>query len=121
MHHSRTGAGHTMQYRRPVGAIPNTHRRSGPSTASRSRITAVQLARITDPYEMPAYGIAEAAHYLQLPVATLKSWVLGRHSPTKAGRKLCKPIIRLPDPKAPLLTFYNLAVHRSPGQCPSQS
>jgi len=84
-------------------------RHFGPHAVSRSRITSAHLARITDPYEMPAYGIAEAAHYLQLPVATLKSWVLGRHYPTKAGRKLFKPVIRLPDPKAPLLSFYNLA------------
>lgn len=76
---------------------------------SRAKITDAHLGRITDPYEMPAYGIAEAAHYLQLPVATLKSWVKGRPYPTKSGPKFFKPVIRLPDPDAPLLSFYNLA------------
>ena len=28
--------------------------------------------------EMPAYGIAEAAGYLRLPVSTLRAWMLGQ-------------------------------------------
>ena len=30
-----------------------------------------------DPRELPAYGIPEAAHYLHIPVATLRTWVRG--------------------------------------------
>jgi uncharacterized protein (DUF433 family) len=67
------------------------------------------LGADTDPRELPAYTIREAACYLQLPVATLKSWVLGRHYPTKAGRKFFPPVIDLPDKKVGLLSFLNLA------------
>lgn len=62
-----------------------------------------------DPRELPAYGIREAAHYLQLPVATLKSWVLGRSYPTSSGPKFFRPVIDLPDPQVSLLSFLNLA------------
>ena len=33
--------------------------------------------RDQDVRELPAYGIAEAAHYLLVPRATLRSWVVG--------------------------------------------
>jgi uncharacterized protein (DUF433 family) len=75
----------------------------------RARITADQIAAFSDPREMPAYGIREAAHYLQLPVATLKSWVLGRRYPTMSGEQFFAPVIELPDRSLPLLSFYNLA------------
>ena len=39
---------------------------------------------------MPAYGIAEAAHYLRIPTATLRSWVHGRYYPTVAGDYGCQ-------------------------------
>jgi uncharacterized protein (DUF433 family) len=68
-----------------------------------------RLPAETDPRELPAYTIREAAHYLQLPVATLKSWVLGRHYPTQTGRKFFAPVIDLPDKKIGLLSFFNLA------------
>lgn len=57
----------------------------------------------------PAYGLAEAARYTKLPVATLRSWVAGRTYP-KAGRKESfKPLI-LPAHKGPppQLSFWNL-------------
>ena len=31
--------------------------------------------------DQPAYGLAEAARYLKLPAATLRSWVIGRTYP----------------------------------------
>jgi uncharacterized protein (DUF433 family) len=61
-----------------------------------------------DPRELPSYGITEAAHYLRLPLATLRSWVRGRHYPTEAGRKYFKPVIELPDPEFGALSFVNL-------------
>ncbi len=76
---------------------------------ARAKVTAEQLLRITDPREMPAYGTREAAHYLQLPHATLKSWVFGRPYPTQAGVKFFEPVIKRPDETLPLLSFYNLA------------
>jgi uncharacterized protein (DUF433 family) len=76
---------------------------------ARAKVTAEQLKNITDPREMPAYGTREAAHYLQLPHATLKSWVFGRPYPTRTGQKFFRPVIARPDEKLPLLSFYNLA------------
>lgn len=58
--------------------------------------------------EMPAYGINEASHYLGIPNATLRSWVLGRHYPTGGGKRFFKPIIELPDKEQRLLSFGNL-------------
>jgi len=58
--------------------------------------------------ELSTYGITEVAHYLRIPQATLRSWVLGRFYPTQAGRKRFSPIIELPDKSRPLLSFMNL-------------
>ncbi|HJT81452.1 MAG TPA: hypothetical protein VJ719_09670, partial [Chthoniobacterales bacterium] len=61
-----------------------------------------------DPRELPAYGITEAAHYLRIPLATLRSWVHGRFYPTETGKKHFAPIIALPTSKFPALSFVNL-------------
>ena len=61
------------------------------------------------PRQVPAYGISEAAHYLQLPTATLRSWVRGRRYPLAGGSTgFFRPVIVLPDPKQSLLSFINL-------------
>lgn len=62
----------------------------------------------SDPRALPAYGFAEAAHYLRIPLATLRSWVRGRHYHTEGGRKFFKPVLELPDPDLPALSFLNL-------------
>ena len=64
-----------------------------------------------DPREMPAYSIPEAAHYLQLPPSTLRSWTKGWRYPTRAGEKRSTPLIT--PPAAPeqgprLLSFVNV-------------
>jgi uncharacterized protein (DUF433 family) len=64
-----------------------------------------------DPREMPAYAIAEAAHYLLLPPSTLRDWVKGRSYPTQTGTRDSTPLIALPpraldDPLA--LSFFNV-------------
>lgn len=63
-----------------------------------------------DPRDVPGYSIPEAAHYLQLPVATLRSWVLGRNYRVEGGRrtKRFQPVIVLPKGRLKLLSFYNL-------------
>jgi uncharacterized protein (DUF433 family) len=63
-----------------------------------------------DPREIPSYSIPEAAHYLRLPSATVRSWVLGRNYTTKHGTKPFDPLIRIEEKKAqpPLLTFTNI-------------
>ena len=60
------------------------------------------------PRELPAYTVSEAAHYLRIPVATLRSWVRGRYYPTERGRKFFQPVIILPDSSKPWLSFVNL-------------
>lgn len=61
-----------------------------------------------DPREVPAYGIPEAAHYLGIPVATLRSWVIGRHYPVAAEERFFPPVIELADKKSRRLSFVNL-------------
>jgi uncharacterized protein (DUF433 family) len=70
--------------------------------------TDIAKASLRDPRGLPAYSLAEAAHYLRIPFATLRSWVRGRHYPTAAGMKFFKPVIELPEPKLPSLSFVNL-------------
>ena len=61
-----------------------------------------------DPRELPAYGLAEAAHYLSIPVNTVRSWVSGRSFPTKQGYRRSPGIIEAADPRGSLLSFVNL-------------
>ena len=62
------------------------------------------------PGEVPLYTVPEAAHYLQLPAATLRSWVLGRYYAVGGGRerRRFQPLIELPDKQFQLLSFFNL-------------
>lgn len=69
------------------------------------------LYRGEDPRDMPAYSIAEASHYLQMPSSTLRSWVKGRHYPTEAGPRFFEPLIVLPEStngNPPALSFINV-------------
>jgi uncharacterized protein (DUF433 family) len=61
-----------------------------------------------DPRDVPAYGIAQAAHYLGLSETTLRQWVVGRSYPTKGGRDFSVPLIKLPEEGKPWLSFTNL-------------
>jgi uncharacterized protein (DUF433 family) len=61
-----------------------------------------------DPREVPAYGLAEAAYYLGIPVATLRSWVLGRDYKVADGTRRFAPIIEIADRKRKHLSFINL-------------
>ena len=68
----------------------------------------VELYRNVDPREIPTYAAGEAAHYLHLPVATLRSWVFGRSYNTAGGPRRFEPVIALSDPTVRLLSFTNL-------------
>lgn len=58
--------------------------------------------------DVAAYTLAEAARYVRLPAATLRSWVLGRQYPKMDGRGDFPPLIR-PSSKEPTwLSFSNL-------------
>jgi uncharacterized protein (DUF433 family) len=56
----------------------------------------------------PAYGIAEAAGYLKLPVSTLRAWVLGQAYQHAGEHKFFKPVIDIADSKTRQLSFINL-------------
>ena len=62
----------------------------------------------SNPRETPAYGVAEAAHYVRLPVATLRSWIAGREYLTRTGVRTSHPLVRPADTFTPLLSFSNL-------------
>ena len=63
---------------------------------------------IPDLRAAPAYGFAEAAHYLRLPVATLRDWIHGCRYETASGVKRSKPLIELPQRGVSSLSFFNL-------------
>ncbi|CAN5421275.1 hypothetical protein BH20VER3_BH20VER3_05510 [soil metagenome] len=58
--------------------------------------------------ELPAYGIAEAGHYLRVPRATLRSWVAGMTYGSESGRKFFKPVIAAAGKSPVGLSFINL-------------
>lgn len=61
-----------------------------------------------DVYSTPAYPVTDAARYLHIPAGTLRSWVNGRHYPTKEGNQYFEPLIQRPDPDWPQISFTNL-------------
>jgi uncharacterized protein (DUF433 family) len=61
-----------------------------------------------DPRELPAYGLVEASHYLDIAIPTLKSWLIGRGYQTAAGIQRFESVMR-PACDDPLtLSFTNL-------------
>ena len=70
----------------------------------------VDLYAGTDPRNLPSYNIIEAAHYLKIPLPTLRAWVQGRYYPVgKQGqKKFFEPIIVRPDKNLSPLSFVNL-------------
>ncbi len=66
------------------------------------------LKSTDDPRLVPAYTVAEAAHYLRMPAATLRSWVVGRSYPVARQSRRSRPLIQLDDPKRQYLSFINL-------------
>ena len=61
-----------------------------------------------DARDIPNYGLAEAARYLRLPVATLRSWVRGRSYPVIQGRGWFEPLVAPALEEPLLLSFTNL-------------
>jgi uncharacterized protein (DUF433 family) len=57
---------------------------------------------------MPAYPFVEAAHYLNLPVATLRAWCVGTTYQHNKKRRLFKPVINLDGERSEGLSFLNL-------------
>jgi uncharacterized protein (DUF433 family) len=65
-------------------------------------------AEKADVRDQAAYGLAEAARYVKLPVATLRSWVAGRAYPKARGVGHFRPLIHSPHAQPPVLSFWNL-------------
>jgi uncharacterized protein (DUF433 family) len=61
-----------------------------------------------DPREIPAYSVAEAAHYLSIPENTVRSWVSGRSFPAKRGRRRSAALVTPADAPTHGLSFVNL-------------
>jgi len=64
-----------------------------------------------DVREHPRYSLEEAAHYLRMPLSTLKAWTRGQdYMSSKTGkRRRFVPVLEMADPRRGLLSFYNLA------------
>lgn len=58
--------------------------------------------------DRPLYTIGEAARYLHLSPATVRSWVKGRRYDRDDDAGFSEPVIPLPDPGDPRLSFNNL-------------
>jgi uncharacterized protein (DUF433 family) len=61
-----------------------------------------------DPRDMPIYPIVDSASHLKTPLNTLRSWIRGRTYLSNGKKNFTKPLITLPDPNKPLLSFFNL-------------
>lgn len=57
----------------------------------------------SDPRELPAYTHAEAAHYLQIPLSTLRAWTKGQ----KGTPYRFRPVLRVREEQQQL-SFFNL-------------
>ena len=61
-----------------------------------------------DRRSQPAYAVAEAARYLGLPPATLRSWVLGRRYDTTSGSRRFTAVVQPASRRPLLMSFWNL-------------
>ncbi len=62
----------------------------------------------TDLRDRALYSIGEAARYLHLSPATVRTWVKGRRYGRGDDVRFSQPVIRLPDASDPRLSFNNL-------------
>jgi uncharacterized protein (DUF433 family) len=60
-----------------------------------------------DPADLPAYSLPECAHFLRVPSATLRTWVMGRHYHVGARKKFWEPVVEIADPTTPAVSFRN--------------
>ena len=65
-------------------------------------------ADVHDIRHQPAYGPAEAARYLRLPAATLRTWLVGRDYPKGEAQARFQPLLRPASGQPLQLSFYNL-------------
>lgn len=68
----------------------------------------IDIYKGRDPRDIPAYTFLDAALYLNIPKATLRSWTRGYYYSVKSGRKLFRPVFHLPEPALSRLSYFNL-------------
>jgi uncharacterized protein (DUF433 family) len=62
-----------------------------------------------DPRELPAYTMADAARYIHVPAATLRSWFKGRNYPRQQGGPgASKRLLTPADASSSRLSFFNV-------------
>lgn len=61
-----------------------------------------------DPRELPAYTVAEASRYVDVPAATLRSWFSGRTYPRMDGVGSFEPVLSPADRQTGRLSFRNV-------------
>lgn len=61
-----------------------------------------------DPRELPAYSVAEASRYVDVPAATLRSWFAGRTYPRVDGVGSFEPVLSPADRRTGRLSFRNV-------------
>jgi len=61
-----------------------------------------------DPRELPAYSVAEASRYVDVPAATLRSWFSGRTYPRVDGIGSFEPVLAPADRRTGQLSFRNV-------------
>lgn len=66
------------------------------------------LYKVSDVRNLPMYSIGEAAFYLRIAPATLRSWVLGRDYDTSDGIGHFDPLIKMPEDGLNRVSFNNL-------------
>jgi len=71
---------------------------------AKAKFNLAELWDCSDPRDVPAYTVPEAAHYLCIPPQTLRNWVFGQK-----GKPNFKHVIDLPNRDTNLLSFFNLA------------
>lgn len=76
---------------------------------AKKRLDIADVWDVSDPRDVPAYTIPEAAHYLSMPAATLRNWVLGKNYERNGKKAHFKSVIDLPNSRYQLLSFFNLA------------
>jgi uncharacterized protein (DUF433 family) len=75
----------------------------------RLEITVADVWDIEDPRNVPAYTVVDAAHYLNIPPNTIRSWILGRDYKLSDGTlRRYQRVIKLSSQKGQLLSFFNL-------------
>lgn len=67
------------------------------------------IAKISDPRELPAYSIPEAAHYLRIPAPTVRAWTRGTTTSYRGQKHDFERVISPPVEGLSQLSFFNLA------------